>query len=225
MEAAENLTAGMTDKPYGRVTVLPHGAFRKGAAVYVLCRCECGTEWAADRASVRRGKTKSCGCLKRDKARDRRTTHGYSSGRHPLYSVWLSMNDRCNNPNADSYPDYGGRGILVCDRWRGPDGFPNFLADMGEKPGTGYSIDRFPDTNGNYEPSNCRWATDKQQANNKRNNRLLTHDGRTQTLTAWAEETGIAVVTIHSRIGHLGWSVAQALTTPSRGYGRKKCKS
>ena len=186
MEAAENLTAGMTDKPYGRVTVLPHGAFRKGAAVYVLCRCECGTEWAADRASVRRGKTKSCGCLKRDKARDRRTTHGYSSGRHPLYSVWLSMNDRCNNPNADSYPDYGGRGIGVHPEWLADRiAFYRYAITLPGWDDPELDIDRI-DNNGGYVPGNLRLVPRQANTVNKRNSVRIEFNGAIYSLPEFA---------------------------------------
>jgi hypothetical protein len=123
------------------------------------------------------------------------------------------MKCRCYNPKDINYLRYGGRGITVCDRWR--DSFTNFLADMGECPKR-LTLDRI-DNDGNYEAGNCRWATPKQQQRNKRYNLVLTHNGRTQCLKAWAEETGLNYNTLHGRLRN-GWSVSEALTTPARCY-------
>ena len=121
------------------------------------------------------------------------------------------MLTRCNNKNDTRYQWYGGRGITVCDRWSK---FENFLADMGERPEK-MTLDRI-DTNGNYCPENCRWATNKQQHRNKRSNRLLTHDGETKCVAEWAETVGISQGALASRIDVYGWSVEKALTTPVR---------
>ncbi len=119
------------------------------------------------------------------------------------------MRTRCLNEKSDQYPEYGGRGIKVALAW---DSFAAFLADMGERP-AGTTLDRWPDVNGDYAPGNCRWATMQQQENNKRNNVLLTHGGKTQTVAEWARETGLIYQTIRQRLKH-GWSVAEALTLP-----------
>lgn len=115
------------------------------------------------------GKTKSCGCLRRETAAAQvvalNTTHGLRG--HPLYTTWVQMRQRCYNPNATSYKRYGAKGVTVCARWRGPDGFPHFLADVGERPGPEYTIDRI-DPTGNYEPSNVRWADPLTQTLNTR---------------------------------------------------------
>jgi hypothetical protein len=113
----------------------------------------------------------------------------------PTHRSWMSMRQRCGNPNDGAWKNYGGRGIAVCMRWSV---FENFLADMGLAP-EGHEIERI-DVNGNYEPGNCRWATTKEQANNRRTNRLITHRGRTRTLTQWAEELGLKMHTLYRRI-------------------------
>ena len=112
---------------------------------------------------------------------------------------------RCLRPSKDSFPLYGGKGITVCDRWRT---FENFLADMGERP-NGASLDRI-DSAGNYEPANCRWASAVEQANNKRTNRIIEFNGRSQTIAQWARETGIAYECLYGRLLR-GWSPERAL--------------
>ncbi|MGY8988455.1 MAG: hypothetical protein ACKVG7_07840, partial [Flavobacteriales bacterium] len=119
------------------------------------------------------------------------------------------------------YDGYGGRGISVCDRWR--DSFENFLADMGERPSNEHSIDR-KDNDGNYEPDNCRWATKKEQGRNRRSNRILTFNNKTQTLIEWSEELGISSAVIRQRIKASGWSIEEALTTPARQYKKRSSK-
>jgi hypothetical protein len=126
--------------------------------------------------------------------------------------TWKRMRKRCSNPNATQFQDYGGRGIKVCERWKK---FENFLADMGTRPGIGYSIDRI-DVNGNYCPENCRWATAKEQANNTRRNRILVAFGKEMTLKQWAETTGLPDYCIRLRIDRYNWSIEQALSTPRR---------
>lgn len=141
-------------------------------------------------------------------ARNRaRATHAMS--RTSTYAVWRSMLARCTNPNAKDYPRYGASGVTVCERWRS---FENFLADMGARP-DGMTLDRENGAHG-YAPGNCRWATPTQQARNRRDNVLVTHEGITVTLAEWAERAGLERKTLEYRI-RAGWDTARALTTPS----------
>lgn len=139
--------------------------------------------------------------------------HGHAAkGEHSsTYRAWCSMRTRCLNPNRKTYVNYGGRGISVCERWNL---FENFLADMGERP-EGRTLDRFPDPNGNYEPSNCRWATPQEQANNTRRNKWITHGGITDTQTGWARRVGITVGALRSRL-KTGRPLSDVLTTKYR---------
>ena len=135
--------------------------------------------------------------------------HGYA--RTKLYRVWAAMLDRCRRESCPRYPDYGGRGITVCERWERFDGF---LADMGDPP-RGLTLERI-NVNGNYEPLNCKWATTKEQGRNRRNNRMVEHGGRNLTIGEWAEVTGLRAGVIWVRIQRHGWDVKRALETPPR---------
>jgi len=130
----------------------------------------------------------------------------------PEWRAWHGMFDRCYRASYVHYHNYGGRGISVCQRWHGS--FENFFADMGQRPGPKYSLDRI-DTNGNYEPDNCRWATATQQNLNQRRTVMLTYNGVTLPLVEWAIEVGIHSETIRRRVLKYGWTTERALTTPS----------
>lgn len=177
------------------------------------CRCDCGHERDVKRAAMLRGDSLSCGCLQvelaRTKLQKRMTTHGATIGDRwtPTYKSWHRMRERCERKGHNRYARYGGRGISVCARWAT---FENFLADMGERP-DGHSIDRIK-TDGNYEPSNCRWATRKQQARNTTTNHQLRFQGKTMCVAEWGECLGIAPTTITHRLRR-GWTTAKALTT------------
>ena len=128
---------------------------------------------------------------------------------HPLYSVWASMKDRCNNPNHPSYPRYGGRGIMVCDRWRHD--FHMFVCDMGSRP-NGFLLERI-DNNLGYFPKNCKWASRLEQTRNRPDfNVTLTHQGKTQLLIDWAQDLGIGIAALHNRIHLYGWTLNEALS-------------
>jgi hypothetical protein len=148
-------------------------------------------------------------------------THGMSST--AIYTKWKGMITRCYNEASEFYMDYGGRGITVCERWRGKGGFENFYADMGDVPENKPTIDRI-DVNGDYCPENCRWADEIDQANNKRNNRFLTYNGESLTSSQWARRIGISERVIKDRV-RLGWDADKILTTPVLASGRRTGKT
>jgi len=183
-------------KKYGRLTVIEEISPR-----YCLCECECGNEKTVRRDHLLSGATKSCGCLLRETTRKINYKHGLSSTpdhRSRLYKTWDSMKQRCYNPNDKSYSRYGARGITICEAW-----LNDFVAFSEWAMANGYSdnltIDRI-DVNGNYEPSNCRWADSIIQANNKRNNTKITYNSVTHTLAEWSRLTGIEAGTISIRL-------------------------
>lgn len=199
----------LVGKVFGRLTVVSFSGRKvKGecqAKTYWNCTCECGTDKELDGGNLVSGAVMSCGCLRREVLD--KTTHGLFHTTH--YNVWSKLIQRCTDPSNKSYPDYGGRGIHVCERWLN---LASFVADMGPRP-EGASIDRI-DNNGDYEPGNCRWATDVEQANNKRNNFVVTHAGKSLTVAQWARATGINPYTLYSRLTKLGMSAETALTLP-----------
>lgn len=164
-------------KRFGRLVVveLVHRGGNDRSATW-KCKCDCGDTTIGTSKALRTGDKQSCGCRQKDHAKtlahDYLTKHGHTVGKQnsPEYSSWRSMIHRCTDPNNNRYELYGGRGVRVCERWLGEHGFGNFLADMGERPDPkrAYSLDRWPNRDGNYEPSNCRWATRSQQMTNRR---------------------------------------------------------
>lgn len=184
----------------------------KGNTIAVMA-CFCGKKFVADLNSVRKKTTVSCGC-----ARKAPRTHGHCSVglESKEYKIWSGMKARCYSVNRKAYKDYGGRGISVCDRW--VNSFENFLSDMGKRPTDNHTIERL-DNDGNYEPSNCCWATRKDQQKNRRVSRRLTAFGETKNITEWFNDPRCVVspVSVYSRLNS-GMSAEEALSLP-----RKRC--
>lgn len=210
----------LTGLRFGRLTVLyraenhitPCGSVR----VRWNCLCDCGNTIVVTTNSLRSSRTKSCGCLFDDTRHTAAKKHGYSHER--LYGVWCSIKERCTCQTSKDFKDYGGRGIAICCEWLFYPSFREWAYANGYAEGK--SIDRI-DVNGGYSPTNCRWVDQKTQANNKRSNRLISHNGSTKTLAQWASETGINAETIADRLRH-GWSVERALNEPPRRNGKNE---
>lgn len=195
----------ISNKRFGRLTVISFvGIVGKNPHNQWKCVCDCGNEIVVSGANLRSNVAKSCGCLQKEKASEANTKHGQSK-KTKEYSAWIGMRKRCNTKSSEDYPDYGGRGIKVCERW---DLFSNFVEDMGIAP-KDFSLDRI-DVNKGYSPDNCRWADAKTQARNKTNNRLISLNGIIKTLAEWAELSGTDRRNIHKRIKR-GWAVEQAI--------------
>lgn len=185
-------SSDLSGQTFGRLTVLHRIPARTKKRARFNCRCTCGKLHEAYATNLRAGLVQSCGCLLREKP----WRHGLA--KHPLYLCWYNMLDRCYDKTNRQYADYGGRGITVCDEWRGPTGLAQFVADMKERP-PGNSIDRI-DNDGAYCKANCRWSTRKEQQHNRRDSNIITHDGRSGTIGDWANWIGIPANTIAYRL-------------------------
>ena len=188
---------------YGRLVAIRFDHKDKYSQQFWLFKCDCGNKKVINVSNVKKGDTKSCGCLRKEIMKNKMTTHGMSHTTE--HFAWGSMKARCYNKNRADYKNYGGRDITICKRWLK---FENFYEDMGRCP-EGMTLDRIDNEKGYYK-ENCRWATAKEQANNRRSNRLLTYNGKTQNIKQWANELRINYGTLYSRIRY-GWSVEKAL--------------
>lgn len=194
---------------FGRLTVVKFAGFTvKASLAHWECKCSCGEFATVCASNLINGIAQSCGCLHREKTGLLFRTHGMAHSSE--YKCWSGMLQRCNNPQSKSYAAYGGRGIAVCDTWT--ESFLAFYADMGTKPSSRHSIDRI-DNDGMYCKENCRWATYRQQQNNKRASRILTVDGVSCSMTEWANKVGMEPHTLLNRLNR-GWPVAVAVNTP-----------
>lgn len=192
----------LTDQRFGRLIAKESFGMGAGKHRKWRCICDCGQETLVASNDLIEGDTQSCGCLVGDTHR----THGMS--KTDIYQIWNHMLERCNNENNPAYFRYGAIGVKVHDSWKD---FEIFYSDVGPRPSIKHSLDRYPDKNGNYEPGNVRWATSKQQANNMRNNILITLDGETKTLAQWSEFVGVKYSTIRQRLKVYGWSEREAV--------------
>jgi hypothetical protein len=200
----------MEGRTFERLTVLSFAEETTGRAHKYKCRCQCGKVVIVLGASLRRGATQSCGCLRDEKAGNQTRRHGKSGTR--IHNIWSSMIQRCRDENCPAYPAYGGRGIAVCEEWQV---FENFYRDMGDAP-KGLTLERKNNDFG-YSKDNCEWATRRAQANNRRNSRLLTFNGKTQTHAQWARELGLRPSLIWERVKY-GWPVERILTASDFRY-------
>ena len=213
MSKRENLTG----QHFGRLTAIEYAGTNKRGKTTWKCVCDCGEIITVRADGLKSGHSSSCGCWQRENsskiARAVHTTHG--GRRTRLYKIWAKMKERCSNQSAVNFKDYGGRGITVCEEWA-----QSFAAFRDWALANGYrddlTIDRI-DNDGPYCPENCRWATRKEQNNNRRNIIMLSYNGETHTLAQWAEITGIKRKTLWERL-HNGWSVERALAEPAPPY-------
>lgn len=208
---APNRNCNMIGRKFGRLIVLELDGKTSNCLLAYKCRCECGTVKTVCGSCLRRGLTKSCGCLLFE-GRAGKDNPSYIHGltNSQTYRSWANMIQRCTNPHNHKWPRYGGRGIKICAEWMV---FANFLRDMGPSP-AGFSIER-KDVNGDYEKSNCCWLHHPLQGKNKTNHRLITFNGMTKPFFAWAEHLGISYGALRQRLQH-GWSIERALTQPQR---------
>ena len=198
----------LTGKKYERLLVIGYAGTDKNIKSHWYCECDCGRFCKVAAKSLVKQETRSCGCYFLEQLIKKNTKHGKSKDR--VYWVWAGMINRCTSPHHQFYHRYGGRGIKVCDKWKD---FAGFYADMGEPPTVKHSIDRI-DSNGNYEPGNCRWILQHEQSRNLTTNFNIEYQGKTQPLVSWSEELGISYTVLQSRLRRYGWSVEKAFTTP-----------
>ena len=196
-------------KRFGRLVVESFAGMSEFGKSRWLCRCDCGKVIIRKKERLSSGDTKSCGCLRSDLRALNNLTHGDAGQKSPEYIAWQHMKSRCFNVSDKKHVRYGGRGITICERWMS---FENFLADMGRKPTPKHSIDRI-NNDGNYEPSNCRWATSKEQSVNTARNHFIKHDGKTLTISQWADILGISQNVITKRLSR-GWSDEKSICQP-----------
>ena len=196
----------LTGQRFGRWSVLERIGARGGKATW-LCQCDCGNTKVVVGTLVTRGNSRSCGCIRSENAKASRTTHGESKTR--LFSIWVNMRRRCEDPKVESYKNYGQRGITVCPEWKN-----SFITFRDWAYANGYSddlsIDRINNDKG-YSPDNCRWATVTEQTNNRRNVKQITFNGETHNIREWSDLTGISHEIIYGRLKD-GWSIERALT-------------
>ncbi|MEN6618167.1 MAG: hypothetical protein ABFC28_01485 [Rikenellaceae bacterium] len=199
----------MTGRKFGKLTVIGYSHSDKYGNAHWFCKCDCGNETIANGKGLRCGDTKSCGCAKIERAKTMSTKHGLRKTR--LYTIWANMKARCLNPKSTSYERYGGRGVEICEEW-----VNDFVVFYDWAMKNGYddklTIDRI-NSDGNYEPLNCRWATIQEQANNKRSSCLIVYKGERKTIAQWATLLDISEIALRHRIDRC-WSIEKAFSTP-----------
>lgn len=207
----------LTGQQFSRLKVLGKAGKDKRGATLWLCECSCGERTTALAYQLRNGGKKSCGCLSREKAKENFTKHGDWGSR--LHVLWKGIKSRCYNPNNVSYKNYGGRGIKMCLEWKDNFvAFRDFMLSIGydDTLPTGIQTIERINVNGNYEPSNCKLVSKKEQNYNKRISRVYTYKGETKTLTEFSEEYKLDVENLYNRIDNYGYTIEEAIEKPIR---------
>lgn len=210
----------MTGNRCGRLTVIGYECTKEDGHAMWKCICDCGKEVIVDGRSLRSGNTKSCGCYNRERSTARivalNRTHGWTNTR--LFRIWGQIINRCKNQNASNFCDYGGRNISVCQEWATSfEAFRNWALSAGYA--DNLSIDRKNNEKG-YCPENCRWATAKEQANNRRSNTVINFNGETHTVSEWADITGVKYEALLKRLSSKTYTIERALTEPMNERGK-----
>ena len=196
----------ISGQKFNRLTAIkPVRKYKSGNTIW-LCRCDCGNFCEVEGSLLRRGKQKSCGCYPSERMKQLNTKHNGFGTR--LYEIWRQMHRRCYGKNTKAYKDYGGRGISICEEWSEFEPFREWALFSGYK--EDLTIDRI-DVNGNYCPENCRWATVKQQANNRRSNHKISFNEETHTISEWADILGVNQVWLWNRLSRSDWDIARAV--------------
>jgi len=194
----------ITNIRFGKLIAIKEVGKNKSNQYMWECLCDCGKKSIVSSSNLVRNNTKSCGCFGDSYLANKTRTHGMSSTR--MFKIWVGIRKRCTNKKCIAFKDYGGRGIKVCERWQD---FNNFYLDMKNSYSDKLTLDRI-DTNGDYEPSNCRWATNKMQSNNRRNNVFINLNGVVKTVSEWADLSGVSSKRISHRVKN-GWDAYDAI--------------
>lgn len=199
-------TEDLTGKRFNKLTVIGRDGTYPSGNIRWLCRCDCGGLTHVTGHSLKSGAVKGCKCVLSERMTRLNTKHGGFGTR--LYEIWRQMHRRCYGTKTKSYPNYGGRGITICDEWREFEPFRDWALANGYA--EDLTIDRI-DVDGNYSPENCRWATDKEQSNNRRSNHQVEYNGEIHTISEWADKYGVSQRKLRPRLDKYGWQLKPAL--------------
>lgn len=210
----------LTGKRFGKLVAVKSYYDQKKKITFWECECDCGNICNVRANRLIHGRTKSCGCLRKDSNIKNKTTHGMTKTR--IYDIWSGMKKRCYNPTNNNYLYYGKRGIGVCEEWKGSfESFYDWAINNGYQ--ENLSLDRI-DNDKNYCPENCRWASIKEQNNNRGVSINITYNGKTQNLSEWCKELKLSYITVYQRITKYGYTFEEAITEPSHNRSGKKRK-